>query len=160
MKHSGRSLLLLFVFYHSIETKTSWVWEQRNPVHLVAVPPALHGCEAIVLDDAPHGTSLDNPTCAFRNKKFEMGVLELVLLQCLKGIWSHAYYLMFGIYDCNIAGIWGWPDGCLLSLFARISVMPSQAAHLSCTFCYQNKAAAMIVPPAMIHRERRYILNL
>lgn len=41
-----------------------------------------------MLDDAPHGTSLDNPTCAFRNKKFEMGVLELVLLQCLKGIWS------------------------------------------------------------------------
>lgn len=42
---------------------------------VVAVPPALHGCEAIVLDDAPHGTSLDNPTCAFRNRKFEMGDL-------------------------------------------------------------------------------------
>lgn len=39
------------------------------------MPPALHGCEAIVLDDAPDGTSLVNPARAFRNRKLEMGDL-------------------------------------------------------------------------------------
>lgn len=29
-----------------------------------------------MLDDPSHGTSLDNPACAFRNGKFEMGDLE------------------------------------------------------------------------------------
>lgn len=37
--------------------------------------PSLHGCEAIVFDYAPHGTSLDSPARAFRSRKFEMGDL-------------------------------------------------------------------------------------
>lgn len=36
-----------------------------NPVVLVAVPPALRGCETITLD-APCGTNLDNHMCVFR----------------------------------------------------------------------------------------------
>lgn len=53
----------------------------------------------------------------------------------------------------------GWPDAWLLSIFVGILLVQSQAAHPSSVPCCQNKAAAMIIPPAMIQRASRYILT-
>lgn len=80
------------------------------------------------------------------------GILELVFLLCWKGIQSHMCILP-NVWCLWLQLCWGMRMAWWVNLASLLgSLMQSQAAHLSCTFCYQNKAAAMIVPPAMTQR--------
>lgn len=97
------------------------MWGQRNPAELVAVPQALYGCEAIVLDCAPHVTSLESPAWASETGSVKWAIVELVFLLCWEGIWSHT---------CISPRVWYWwlqhcwglgmACGCILNLFAGI----------------------------------------